>query len=208
MPDVITLAAFALASIALVVVPGPNLIYIATRSMAQGARAGLAAAVGVETATLIYVVATAFGVSAVIARSEVLFSALKYAGAAYLIYLAVQTLRHPPTVDLDAAAVVRPPHRDFVDGAVVNLLNPKVALFFLSFLPQFVETGAAAQPARSQLLLLGAIFLVLAFALDVGYALGGGAAGAWLRRHGNRIGWVRWPVSAVYLALAGYAVLS
>ena len=208
MPDLLTLGAFALASLALILVPGPNLIYIVTRSLAQGTRAGMASAAGVETATLIYATATALGVSALIVRSDVAFAALRYAGAGYLVYLAVRTLRQPPTVEMDATAPARSLRRTFRDGAIVNLLNPKVALFFLAFLPQFVDTGASADPAGSQLLVLGAVFFVLALALDIGYALAGGAAGSWLRRHGNHIGWLRWPVSSVYLALAGYAALA
>lgn len=208
MPDLVTLGAFVLASSALIIVPGPNLIYIVTRGLAQGTRAGLVSAAGVETATLIYAMATALGVSALIARSDVAFATLRYAGAAYLVYLAVHTIRQPPTVDVDATAPARSLLRIYRDGAIVNLLNPKVALFFLAFLPQFVDTGGSAEPAGSQLLLLGAVFFVLALALDIGYALAGGAAGSWLRRHGNRIGWLRWPVSAVYLSLAGYAALA
>ncbi len=208
MPDLLTLGAFTLASLALILVPGPNLIYIVTRSIAQGTRAGLTSAAGVETATLVYVAATALGVSALIARSDLAFALLRYAGAGYLGYLAVHTMRQPPTVGLDATAPTRSLRRTYRDGAIVNLLNPKVALFFVAFLPQFVTAGAPVGSARGQLLVLGAVFLVLALALDIGYALAGGAAGAWLRRHGNRIGWLRWPVSAVYLALAGYAALA
>ncbi len=207
MPDPITLGAFVLASSALIVLPGPNLIYIVTRSMAQGARAGLASAAGVETATLVYVSASALGVSALIARSDWAFAALRYAGAAYLVYLAVETLRRPPTIAIAAATPTRPLRRVYLDGAIVNLLNPKVMLFFLAFLPQFVSPGVPTDSVRDQLLLFGVVFLALALSLDICYALAGGAAGAWLQRRGSSISWLGWPVSAVYLGLAAYAAL-
>lgn len=207
MPDPVTLGAFVLASSALIVVPGPNLIYIVTRSMAQGTRAGLASAAGVETATLVYVSASALGVSALIARSDTAFGTLRYAGAAYLIYLAVETLRRPPTIAIAAATPTRSLRRVYLDGAIVNLLNPKVMLFFLAFLPQFVSPGAPTESARNQLLLFGAVFLTLALSLDICYAVAGGAVGSWLRRRGSSISWLRWPVSTVYLGLAGYAAL-
>jgi len=208
MPDLVTVGAFVLASTALIVVPGPNLIYILTRSMAQGTRAGLASAAGVETATLVYVTLSAVGVSTLIARSDFAFATLRYAGAAYLLYLALHTLRHPPMVEDGPATSTRSLSRIYRDGAIINLLNPKVALFFVAFLPQFVTPGSAPDSARSQLLLLGAIFLVLALALDIGYALAGGAARMWLRHHGSHVTWLRWPVGAVYLSLAGYTALS
>lgn len=208
MPDPLTLGAFALTSIALVVVPGPNLVYIITRSLAQGTRAGLASAAGVETATSIYVAATALGVSALIERSDMALAVLRHAGAAYLIHLAVQTVRHPPTVGAGVTASERRLLRVYRDGAVVNLLNPKVALFFLALLPQFVDPAASPGPAQTQLLVLGLVFLVIALALDIGYALAAGTAASWLRGQGHELTWMRWPAAAVYLALAGYAVLA
>lgn len=203
-----TLAAFALASTAVVVVPGPNLVYIFMCGVSHGKRAGLVSALGVETATLIYVGATAFGVSALIVRSDVAFASLRYAGAAYLIYLAVRTLRHPPGVDVGRAAVPLGMGRIYRDGAIVNLLNPKVALFFLAFLPHFVTPDSSAESVRAQLLVLGGVFLLIAFVLDVTYALASGAAGTWLRQRSGRLAWTRWPVIAVYLALAVYASLA
>lgn len=207
MPDPITLGAFLLASCALIAVPGPNLIYILTRSMAQGTRAGLASAAGVETATLVYVTMTAIGVSALIARSDAVFTAIRFAGAAYLVHLAVQVVRHPPAVAIDGTGAPQPLRRLYRDGAIVNLLNPKVALFFVAFLPQFVTSGATAESVRVQLLMLGGLFFALALAMDVGYALAGGVAGSWLHRRGDRLTWLRWPVGAVYLSLGGYALL-
>ena len=208
MPDPILLVSFALASTALIIVPGPNLIYIVTQAMSQGTRAGLASAAGVETATLIYVLATALGVSGLIAQSDLAFAGLKYAGAAYLAYLTVKVLRNPPSVAFVDNGETLSLGRVYRDGTVVNLLNPKVALFFLAFLPQFVDTAPTAAPASAQLMVLGVVFLAVAFLLDLGYAVASGAAAALIRRKGGQIAWLRWPVATVYLALAGYALLA
>ena len=202
------LLTFAVASITLILVPGPNLVYIVTHSMSRGLRAGLASAVGVEIGTLVYVLATALGVSGVIARSDLAFSVLKYAGAGYLTYLALRVVQNPPAVTLSAGVVAKSPWRACRDGAIVNLLNPKVGLFFLAFLPQFVETGPAAAPAATQLTVLGLVFLALAFVLDVAYAIAAGLAGSLIRTKGGEITWLRWPVVCIYVGLAAYAVVA
>ncbi|TCO59695.1 LysE family translocator [Actinocrispum wychmicini] len=208
MSSVATLAAFALTSAAVIIVPGPNLIYIMTRSIAQGTRAGLASAAGVETATLLYVTASALGISSLIAKSGGAFFAIKYLGAVYLVYLGVRTLCRPPSIDMDAATPTTPIWRTYRDGAVVNLLNPKVALFFLAFLPQFVSAGASAGSARGEMLVLGVVFFVLALGLDIIYATAAGAMGSWLRRRGRTLRQLRWPVSIVYFALASYSIFA
>ena len=205
MPDSTTLVAFALASFAVIVVPGPNLVYIVTRGLAQGTRAALASAAGVETATLVYVTATAVGVAEVIARSETLFTLIRWAGAGYLVYLAVQTLRHPPVVAITEQATPLGYWRIYRDGAVVNLLNPKVALFFVAFLPQFVDRQSTTSVGL-QLIVLGAVFFAIALTLDIGYACISGAATTFIRRRGRGISWIRWPVATVYVSLAVYAV--
>lgn len=209
MPDLVLLLSFAVASTALIIVPGPNLIYIVTQAMSQGTRAGLVSAAGVETATLVYVLATGVGVSGLIAQSNLAFAALKYAGAAYLAYLVVKVLRNPPSVafgDNNPGAVSL--GRIYRDGTVVNLLNPKVALFFLAFLPQFIDPSPSAAPAAAQLTVLGLVFLAVALVLDVGYALTSGAAANLIHRRGRQITWIRWPIATVYTGLAGYALLA
>ena len=135
MPAPSTLALFALAAIALIAIPGPNMLFVAAQSMSDGRRAGFAAALGLLTGTLIYVAAAAAGVAAVIASSALAFDALRYIGAAYLIYLGVKAWR---TRD-EPVAVDVPRGRAYRQAIVVQLLNPKVALFFLAFLPQFVD---------------------------------------------------------------------
>ncbi|MGH3645958.1 MAG: LysE family translocator [Micromonosporaceae bacterium] len=201
-----TLLAFAAASIALIVIPGPNGIYIMTRSAAQGPRAGLVSALGVETGTLVHIGFAVLGVAALVATSPVAFNILKYGGAAYLLYLAARTILRPSELDLTGEATALPLSRVFRDGVVVNVLNPKVALFFLAFLPQFVDADAGMAAARTQMVVLGAVFFVLALALDAGYAIAGAAARSWLsRRPGHGYSYV---IGGVYVALAAYAVLA
>ena len=205
MPEPARLLAFAAASIVLVAIPGPNLLYILTRSVDQGRRAGLVSAAGVETGTLVHVTAAAFGLSTLVAASPVAFSAVRYAGAAYLLYLGARALRRPSPGEPAAGAGAPPLARVYRDGVLVNVLNPKVGLFFFAFLPQFLDPGAAARP---QLLVLGGVFFVLALTLDVAYALGGGALRTWLGRRPGARRWQRLVVGGVYLGLGAYAALA
>ncbi len=199
------LLAFAIASFALVAFPGPNLIYIVTRSVGQGLKAGLVSAVGVETGTLIHIAAAAFGLSALLAASPVAFAVVRYAGAAYLVYLGLRALRATPELGLPGTAVRAPLGRVFRDGVVVNVLNPKVALFFLAFLPQFLSPEA---DARGQILILGALFFVLALTLDVAYAFAGEAVSTWLHRRPAFLRRQGLVIGGVYLGLGAYAALS
>ena len=171
-----TLAIFALASAALIAVPGPAVIYIVTRSIHQGRRAGVASVLGIEVGALVHVAAAAVGLSALLASSALAFSVVKYAGAAYLIGLGLWTLLSGRHTETDARAVpeVRL-RRVFAQGVLVNAFNPKVALFFLAFLPQFVDPDAA-HPAL-QIGLFGLVFVAIALVLDLGWALTADAAG-------------------------------
>src|SRR5438094_474883 len=151
MPTTATLLAFAAASLLLVIMPGPNLVYIVTRSVSQGVRAGAVSALGVETGTLVHIGAAVLGLSTLVASSPVAFAVLRYAGAAYLCWLGLRALRRPSTVDI-AESHREPLPRLFCSGLLVNVLNPKVVLFFLAFLPQFVRPG---DTARGQMAVLG-----------------------------------------------------
>ncbi|SDQ92172.1 LysE family translocator [Thermostaphylospora chromogena] len=190
-----TLGVFVAASLALVVVPGPNHIYITARGLAQGRAAGVASALGVEAGTLVHIAAAAAGLSYLIARSATLFTAVKLAGAAYLLYLGVRTLRSKEAAD-EPRVRVQPLHRVFLEGVVVNVLNPKVTLFFLAFLPQFVDP-AAGSPAL-QIVVLGLLLLLLGLVSDMVYAVGAGALGARLR---SRARLVRNVSGVIYLGL-------
>jgi threonine/homoserine/homoserine lactone efflux protein len=207
MPAPETLLVFSLAALVLVAVPGPNLIYIATRSLGQGRRAGVASALGVETGTLVHIAAAAVGLSALIASSGTAFEVVRYAGAAYLVYLGVRTLLRREEHRLDPAATASPRlRRAYVEGVLVNVLNPKVALFFLAFLPQFVDPARGS--AAEQILVLGLVLCALGCAVDMAYAFAAGAVGGWLRRRpgfARRQGYV---TGSVYLALGVAAALS
>lgn len=184
MPDGSTLALFAVASVAMLAFPGPSVLYIVSRSIDQGRRAGLVSMLGVEAGALVHVLAAAVGVSAILASSATAFSVVKYAGAAYLVYLGIQRLRRPGGFGLAGAPTAVPGRRLFRDGMIVNVLNPKTAVFFLAFLPQFVDPDRGA--GAVQVFVLGAMFVVLAVLSDGLYAVVAGAVGARLR-HSERL---------------------
>jgi threonine/homoserine/homoserine lactone efflux protein len=199
MPAPEAFAAFAAASIALLVVPGPSVLYIVTRSAHQGRSAGLVSVLGIHTGSIVHVAAAAFGVSAILASSAVAFSVVKYAGAAYLIWLGVRALRRPEEVPADGVAPRRSLRRIYAQGVVVNVLNPKTALFFLAFLPQFVDVTRGS--VTSQVLLLGLTFIALGFVSDGMYAL---LAARISRSVRGRARWAllhRWVPGVTYLAL-------
>jgi threonine/homoserine/homoserine lactone efflux protein len=182
MPTPHTLAIFAAAVVVFAVVPGPAVLYVVTRSLAQGRTAGVVSALAVASGNLVHVLAATFGLSAVLASSATAFAAVKYLGAGYLIYLGIRTLRSPAADRTpDAAGRPQPLRRVFRGGVVVAVLNPKTALFFLAFLPQFVDP--ASGPAVPQILLLGLLLVVITGLSDSSYALVSGVAGGWLRRN-------------------------
>jgi threonine/homoserine/homoserine lactone efflux protein len=176
MPDGSTLLLFVGASLALLAIPGPAVIYVVTRSIEHGRTAGMVSMLGVETGTFAYALAAAAGLSGLIAASVTAFTVVKYAGAAYLLYLGVRKLleRDQPQ---DASLTGR--SRLFLKGTLVQLLNPKIAIFFVAFLPQFVDSSRG--PVAAQILILGTIFTVLAVLSDGAYVLLAGAVSGWLR---------------------------
>ena len=168
MPSPSTLALFCAASLALAVVPGPAVAYIVTQSVDRGRRAGLLSAMGVATGGLVHVAAATAGLSALLASSASAFTVVKLVGAAYLI--AIGLLRLLGRGDGDPAELEPIPRRRvFAQGVVVNVLNPKTALFFLAFLPQFVDRHH--WPLALQVGLLGCIFVAIAVASDSTYAV-------------------------------------
>jgi threonine/homoserine/homoserine lactone efflux protein len=162
-PDATSLWLFGLAALALLVIPGPAVLYIVVQSAEQGRRIGLASVAGVHLGTLVHVAAASAGLSALIVASSLAFSVVKYAGAAYLVYLGIRKLLER---DVDTPVERRryPLRRAFVRGAVVNALNPKTALFFLAFLPQFVAPDRGG--VWSQALVLGVVFVGLGLVTD------------------------------------------
>lgn len=167
-PSPHSLIAFALASMALLVIPGPAVIYILNRSVADGRRVGLAAVCGLEIGNFTHVIAATVGLSAVLATSATAFSVVKWLGAGYLIYVGIRTLTRKPSA-FDTSTARTSLRRSFAQGVVVNTLNPKVALFFLSFLPQFIDTSRGSPGLQS--FIFGLIFVLLGFLSDGAYAL-------------------------------------
>jgi threonine/homoserine/homoserine lactone efflux protein len=168
MPSLSIIAAFAAASIVLLVIPGPAVLYIVNRSVTDGRTVGLAAVAGVQLGTFVHAAGAALGLSAVLATSAVAFTAVKWLGAGYLVYVGVRTLAtRPPAYDPTRPGMT--PRRAFRQGFVVNLFNPKVALFFLSFLPQFIRADHG-RPAV-QAMILGLVFCTLGVLSDGSYSL-------------------------------------
>ncbi len=199
MPAPSTLLLFTAAGVALVAVPGPAVVYIVTRGVAQGRTAGVVSALGIEAGALAHVAAAVLGLSALVASSVAAFAVVKYAGAIYLVVLGVQKLRArgDAPADLPAASNARL----FRQGVVVNVLNPKVAVFFVAFLPQFVDSARAVAP---QVALLGVLFILVATTLDCAWALAAGSLGARLRRSRRTRRWLD-SVSGVTLVGLGAA---
>jgi threonine/homoserine/homoserine lactone efflux protein len=176
-----TLWVFCVTSLALLVIPGPAVLYVVVQGAEQGRRAGLASVLGIHTGTLVHVAAATVGLSALIVASAVAFSAVKYAGAVYLVYVGVRKLFGRDEVapeERDARISYR---RTYVRGAVVNILNPKTALFFLALLPQFIDPDRGS--VWSQALVLGLVFVALGLVTDSMYAVAAGTVGGLFRRH-------------------------
>jgi threonine/homoserine/homoserine lactone efflux protein len=205
MPEPHTFLLFAAASIALLVVPGPAVIYVVTRGAVHGRRAGVVSVFGVALGNFTHAIAAAIGISALIASSAAAFSVVKYAGAAYLIYLGIRAL-----LDREDARQLFPQRdrsdrRLFWEGFLVDLLNPKTALFFLAFLPQFIEPSQGA--VAPQMLVLGAVFTSLGLMSDGAYAVAAGALGRRLRTARAELR-LRRASGIVYLGLGVTAALA
>ncbi|MEI2433075.1 LysE family translocator [Lysobacter yananisis] len=195
-----TLAAFFATALFLAVVPGPDNVFVLTQSALRGKRAGLWVVLGLCSGLLVHTAAVALGVAALFERSRLAFDLLKYAGAAYLLYLAWQSLR-APTMTIDAGAGARgDAGRLYLRGIVMNVSNPKVSIFFLAFLPQFVDKQAGS--VTLQMLALGATF-ILATALVFGaLALSAGAVGQRFARSQRAQRWMNRAAAAVFAGLA------
>ena len=169
------LSLFIASAFVLAVTPGPAVLYVVTRSVDQGRRAGLVSVLGIEVGNLFHVVAAALGVSAILMSSALAFEIVKYLGAAYLIYIGIRRIMTPVEVQDVNMTSEKGLRRIFSQGAVVAILNPKTALFFLALLPQFVEPARGQVPLQT--LVLGLIFVGIAIITDSGYALLAGTAG-------------------------------
>ena len=200
MPDLATIALFFLAAGVLLVIPGPAVLYIVARSIDQGRLAGLVSVLGVHVGTLAHVVAAALGVSALLVASALAFNVVKYLGAAYLIYLGLRTLLGREKGGGDTVARQKESLASvFWQGAIVNVLNPKTALFFLAFLPQFVDQSRGSVAA--QILVFGALFVALGMVSDGLYAFLAGSVGDALRANLRFLRAERYVTGGTYIAL-------
>jgi threonine/homoserine/homoserine lactone efflux protein len=199
-PNATSIGIFAVAAILLLLTPGPAVLYIVARSVEQGRIAGLASVCGITTGTLVHVLAAALGLSALLASSALAFAIVKYAGAGYLIYIGVRRiLSRLETPVAKAEQPARSLGRVYRDGFVVNLLNPKTALFFLAFLPQFVDPSRGE--VAFQIAFLGLLFAFMGLASDGLYALAAGTAGRWVKRNGHFLRWERYVTGGVFIGL-------
>ncbi|MEQ4715462.1 LysE family translocator [Nonomuraea sp. B19D2] len=202
MPDISTLALFCAATLGLLVVPGPAVLYIVTRSVSQGRGAGLISVLGVHTGSLIHIAAAALGISALLAASATAFTIVKYVGVAYLLWLGVRKLMRRDESEEPVELPVQSKRRLFWEGFVVNVLNPKTAIFFLAFLPQFTDPDAG--PVGPQILLLGVLWLALGMASDGAYAMLSSALAGRVRRSARARRRLDVGSGLVYLGLAAW----
>ncbi|PRY62706.1 threonine/homoserine/homoserine lactone efflux protein [Knoellia remsis] len=212
MPSAPTLAAFAVASLLLILMPGPAMLFLVARGVSGGRRVGVMSAIGVESATATFVVATALGLTAVLATSALALSVIRYVGAAYLVWLGIGVMRRRGGDSEDVPQpVVRAVRSDWASlrqGYLVGIANPKVALFFLAFFPQFLDPARGSM--TSQILVLGAVFVTIGLLFDMSYGALAGAIHARIvarraRRgveKGSRKG--RVAIGLTYIGLGGF----
>ncbi len=205
MPDLLL---FIAAAAVLTIAPGPDNVYVLTRGITQGKMAGLAAALGFAAGCIFHTALAAFGIAALIKGSPVAFAAVKYAGAAYLIYIGVRTLM--AAFKKDAAGVKINPHLDghmslgsiFKQSVIGNMFNPKITLFFLSFLPQFINTKANGQMSEAmQMVLLGVVFMLQTIVIFGAIALASGVIGDKLRTRPTLAVWLDRVAGFTFIAL-------
>lgn len=200
LPEPPVLAIFLTAVVTLTLTPGPDMLYVASRSLGQGRAAGVLSAFGVIAGTFVHLGAAAVGLSELFKYSPVAYDVVRYAGAAFLLYLAWRVLTGGDDLATARRQRLAGPAKVFFQGVLTNLLNPKVALFYLSFLPQFVD------PARGsvalQIVVLGSMLNGLGLIVKLGVALTAGGLGDWLRAHPRLRRAQRWLTASILAALA------
>jgi threonine/homoserine/homoserine lactone efflux protein len=206
MPDPSLWGLFVVASVALLLTPGPAVLYIVARSVEQGRAAGLVSVLGIHLGTIVHIAAAAVGLSALLVSSALAFAVVKYLGAAYLIWIGIRTFMAKDPDPAAPAVTAAPLRRIFRDGFVVNLFNPKTAIFFLAFLPQFVDPARGA--LHWQILVLGLTFMGLGIMSDGMYALAAGTAGNFLRRNRRFLRIQRWFAGTSFIGLGVTAALT
>jgi threonine/homoserine/homoserine lactone efflux protein len=193
---------FAFASLMLNITPGADMFYVATRSTSQGVKAGIVSALGIMAGCILHLFAAVLGLSAVIASSAFAFSVIKYAGAVYLIYLGISSFFSRKNVfELNKGLAALPLKKIFRQGVITNVLNPKVALFFLAFLPQFIRTGKTS--AQWQILMLGTWFNISGTIVNILVAILFGKMGNWLSK---KEWFIKWQQKITGLLLFGLGI--
>jgi threonine/homoserine/homoserine lactone efflux protein len=206
MPDLTHLPLFLLASAILLLTPGPAVLYIIARSVDQGRRAGLVSVCSIEVGNFMHVIAATLGLSALLLSSAVAFTIVKYLGAAYLIYLGLRKLFTREAIQAPGNQQPQSLRRIFSQGVMVAALNPKTALFFVAFLPQFVDPSQGL--IAGQMLVLGCMFVLLALISDSMYALVAGTVGQWFKGSRSAVRAERYVVGSVYIGLGVTAALA
>jgi len=206
MPPLLNLPAFVLAALLLLLTPGPAVMYIVARSLDQGRRAGLVSVLSIETGNFVHVLAATLGLSAILLSSATAFAVVKYLGAAYLVYLGVRRLLAREPAGPEAAPPPQSYRRIYSQGVMVAILNPKTALFFFAFLPQFVDPAAGS--ATAQLFALGTLLVLMAVITDSAYALTAGTVGRYLKHAPRFQRAERYLAGTVYIGLGVTAALS
>jgi len=207
LPDPAILAGFTVAVVVIAITPGPDMTFFLSRALTRGRAAGLAAVGGAAVGLTLHTALAALGVSALIVAAPAAFLALKTVGALYLLWLAWQAIRHGSALALPAGAGPRTGLAATFAAAVgINLLNPKVALFFLTFLPQFVSAGDPHAVAR--LFLLGAVFVVVGTAINLAIVLAADRFAAGLRRNPRITRAIDWIFASVFTAFAAHLLLA
>ena len=204
--DLSNLPIFLLAALILLLTPGPAVLYIVARSLDQGRLAGFVSVLSMEVGNVVHVLAAALGLSAILVSSALAFSIVKYLGAAYLIYLGVRRLLARETAHQPTAFQRQSLRRIFRQGVLVAILNPKTALFFFAFLPQFVDSSKSS--FTLQLLTLGCLFVLMAIVTDSLYSLLAGTVGQWLKGTRSFMRVERYLVGTVYIGLGVMAALA
>jgi threonine/homoserine/homoserine lactone efflux protein len=197
---------FLVASAVLILTPGPAVLYIVTRSISQGRTSGIVSVAGVGLGNLTHAVAASLGLSAILASSALAFAALKYVGAAYLLFLGLRKLLTRSALSDTTSFRKEPLSATFKQGVLVGTLNPKTALFFLAFLPQFADPSKGA--VWSQLLFFGTLFVIMAVLSDTCYALLAGTFSAWLKQRQSFLRGERYVSGTVYCGLGIATALS
>lgn len=205
MIDLTTLATYVVIVTGFVFIPGPATLLTVARATTSGTRVGIATGAGIAAGDLVHTLMAVVGLSAIIATSALLFSLVKYAGAAYLVYLGIRALFERTSADLGQGTLPIAAGRAFRQAILAEVLNPKTALFFLAFLPQFVDPANGS--IALQLTTLGVLFVVLGLVSTVIFAVGAGSLGRFLRRHPLVLKWQGKVVGSIYCALGARLAL-